>query len=67
MNCQHQVACPNCGRQAQRIFVRDSQIVRTQCSSCDYLLILSSETGRVLEAYSPGISVHTLKQNVTCP
>jgi ribosomal protein S27E len=66
MNCQYQVACPNCGREAQRIFVQDSHVVRTQCSSCDYLLILSSETGQVIEAYSPGISAHTLKQNVTC-
>jgi phage terminase large subunit GpA-like protein len=61
MNCQYQVACPNCGRQAQRFFIQNSHVVRTQCSSCDYLLILCSSTGKVIEAYSPGISIDALK------
>ncbi|MGD1901968.1 MAG: replication restart DNA helicase PriA [Geitlerinemataceae cyanobacterium] len=57
MNCEYETTCPNCGRSAQRIFVRDSNVVRTQCSSCDYLLVLCSETGRVIETYSPGMYV----------
>ncbi|TAE54161.1 MAG: replication restart DNA helicase PriA, partial [Nostocales cyanobacterium] len=28
---------------------------RTQCSTCDYLMINCTRTGRVVEAYAPGI------------
>jgi len=46
------VRCPNCGRPAERFQL---QLVRTQCPTCDYLMITSATTGRVIEAYAPGI------------
>lgn len=49
------VRCPNCGELAERHHLSGSHITRTQCASCDYLMILCTKTGRVLEAYAPGI------------
>ncbi len=47
------VRCPNCGSPAERHHVSDR--MHTQCHDCDYLLVLCSRTGRVIEAYAPGI------------
>lgn len=49
------IRCPNCGSEAERHHLLSSQLVRTQCSSCDYLMVNCSRTGRVIEAYAPGI------------
>ncbi|MBD2138488.1 replication restart DNA helicase PriA [Anabaena sp. FACHB-1237] len=49
------IHCPNCGSAAERHYIHDSQITRTQCSSCDYLMITCTQTGKVIEAYAPGI------------
>ncbi len=49
------VRCPNCGSHAERHLV--AQQVHTQCSTCDYLMTTCSLTGRVIEAYAPGLSV----------
>lgn len=51
------VRCPNCGSLAKREYITSSQIVRTQCPACDYLMILCSNTNKVIEAYAPGIPV----------
>lgn len=50
------VRCPNCGSYAEREYVLDRQIVRTQCPACDYLMITCMKTNKVIEAYAPGIS-----------
>jgi ribosomal protein S27AE len=50
------VRCPNCGSYAERHHVLDVQVTRTQCGSCDYLMVMSSKSGKVIEAYAPGIS-----------
>lgn len=50
------VRCPNCGSFAERHYLSETQLVRTQCSTCDYLMITCSSTGRVIEAYAPGIN-----------
>lgn len=47
------IHCPNCGSFAERFY--RIEITQTQCHSCDYLMITCSQTGRVLEAYAPGI------------
>jgi endogenous inhibitor of DNA gyrase (YacG/DUF329 family) len=52
------VRCPNCGEPAERHRIDTSQLIRTQCPICDYLLIMCSHTGNVLEAYAPGIPIH---------
>jgi predicted RNA-binding Zn-ribbon protein involved in translation (DUF1610 family) len=49
------VHCPNCGSLAERQYIASSKVVRTQCPSCDYLMILCSRTNKVIEAYAPGI------------
>ncbi|MEM9771406.1 MAG: hypothetical protein AAF889_07380 [Cyanobacteria bacterium P01_D01_bin.73] len=49
------VHCPNCGQHAERQHIQDSRVTRTQCSSCDYLMVTCSLTARVIEAYYPGM------------
>ncbi len=55
MQVQQNIRCPNCGDAAERYYVLSSQLTRTQCNSCDYLMIMCARTGRVVEAYAPGI------------
>ncbi|MFN6487059.1 MULTISPECIES: replication restart DNA helicase PriA [unclassified Nostoc] len=55
MQIVQKIYCPNCGSQAERYYISDSQLTRTQCSSCDYLMISCTRTGKVIEAYAPGI------------
>ncbi len=52
------VRCPNCGSFAERDHLAADQHVRTQCPTCDYLMVTCSRTGRVVEAYAPGIAFH---------
>jgi hypothetical protein len=59
MQTVQRVRCPNCGSLAERWFSGDRSlnsdlIVRTECSVCDYLLVMNMPTGRVIEAYAPG-------------
>ena len=56
------VRCPNCGSFAERRLLSDhqvpagEQVIQTACPSCDYLMVMSLPTGRVIEAYAPGRS-----------
>jgi DNA-directed RNA polymerase subunit RPC12/RpoP len=50
------VRCPNCGSHAERYHLAIQQITRTQCPACDYLMIICTRTGKVIEAYAPGIA-----------
>lgn len=60
------VRCPNCGSEAQRQLITDeykgqrhclaNQISRTECPVCDYLMVMRSLDGSVIEAYAPGIN-----------
>ena len=58
MPLKQMIRCPNCGSHAERYFIESSKLTRTQCSACDYLMIACSETGKVVEAYAPGIYAH---------
>ncbi len=49
------VRCPNCGSLAERHWLQEHELTRTQCEVCDYLLVTCDRTGRVIEAYAPGI------------
>ncbi|HEY9617021.1 MAG TPA: replication restart DNA helicase PriA [Microcoleaceae cyanobacterium] len=51
-----QVCCPNCGSGAERYHFHKDRSIRTQCPACDYLMVTCSTTGKVIEAYAPGIS-----------
>ena len=49
------IHCPNCGDRAIRYLI-DNSIRRTSCHGCDYLLVQCAQTGKVIEAYAPGIN-----------
>jgi hypothetical protein len=54
----HHIYCSNCGSdRAERHYIADLELVRSQCPVCDYLLVTCAATGRVVEAYAPGISL----------
>ncbi|MGE5657564.1 MAG: replication restart DNA helicase PriA [Actinomycetota bacterium] len=55
MQTQQTIRCPNCGSHAKRNYHLSSQLTQTQCPVCDYLMITCSVTGRVVEAYAPGL------------
>ncbi|WP_081403028.1 replication restart DNA helicase PriA [Scytonema hofmannii] len=49
------IRCPNCGSEGERHYTYHNQQTQTQCPICDYLLVSCTLTGRVIEAYAPGI------------
>lgn len=55
MQSMQAIHCPNCGKLAERYYLNTNQLVRTQCNFCDYLLVIRAKTGRVVEAYAPGM------------
>ncbi|MDY6898745.1 MAG: replication restart DNA helicase PriA [Cyanobacteriota bacterium] len=66
------VRCPNCGEFAIResfnkllsdyINGSEKAVTKTECKACDYLMIMGSYDGKVLEAYAPGISFKIMLQ-----
>jgi ribosomal protein S27AE len=50
------VHCPNCGSSAERHHLDGGKLIRTQCATCDYLMITCTITAKVIEAYAPGIA-----------
>ncbi|BAZ45933.1 hypothetical protein NIES4102_29610 [Chondrocystis sp. NIES-4102] len=59
MNKTQTIPCPNCGDRAIRQ-ITDNDIWRTSCHSCDYLLVQCAKTGKVIEAYAPGINSYCM-------
>ncbi|MEB3290344.1 MAG: replication restart DNA helicase PriA [Leptolyngbya sp.] len=57
ISMSQQVHCPNCGHLAERHHLLKDQLVRTQCHACDYLMITCTRSGKVIEAYAPGLFV----------
>ncbi len=57
MRITQTVRCPNCGSHAKRSYLTNNQIIQTSCSTCDYLMVNCSRTGKVFEAYAPGIAL----------
>jgi ribosomal protein S27AE len=53
---QQTIHCPNCGNHAEYYHSEIDRIIRTSCPKCDYLMVKCSHTGKVIEAYAPGIS-----------
>jgi ribosomal protein S27E len=63
MNVESQVQvvrCPNCGNHAERHYILSSNLTRTECNKCDYLMVTNTTSGQVVEAYAPGIYPHRL-------
>lgn len=59
MPSKQTVRCPNCGSLAERSC--NSHVTQTQCHTCDYLMVTCSRTGRVVEAYAPGLPARLLE------
>nr|WP_161824147.1 replication restart DNA helicase PriA [Petrachloros mirabilis] len=57
MNYVENIRCPNCGSYGERHHLLDCNLVRTQCPECDYLMVTCGVTGKVVEAYAPGLSL----------
>ncbi|MGK7903356.1 MAG: replication restart DNA helicase PriA [Hormoscilla sp.] len=55
MQITQAIRCPNCGSHAERNYLTSNRQTRTECPVCDYLMITCSVTGKVVEAYAPGI------------
>jgi hypothetical protein len=56
----HKINCSNCGSdRAERHYISDLELVRSQCPACDYLLVTCAASGKVIEAYAPGIAVRS--------
>lgn len=49
------IRCPNCGSIAERHHLAYLAQVKTQCEECDYLLVMCTRSGHVLESYAPGL------------
>ena len=61
---QQTVHCPNCGSEAMRRHFTSKetayrlcpsqQVIQTECDACDYLMVMCSLNGAVVEAQAPG-------------
>lgn len=60
MSITRTVRCPNCGSHAERYSCPENHLLRTSCSNCDYLMVQCSRTGKVIEAYAPGLTKQTV-------
>ena len=73
MNQSLLVRCPNCGGFATRsYFTSDEakytncdkkQVLQTECSHCDYLMVTCYRGGDVIEAYSSSTSLKIKNNN----
>ncbi len=43
----------------------NDSIKRISCRSCDYLLVQCAKTGKVIEAYAPGVKSHRVNSSVS--
>jgi hypothetical protein len=66
MQVTQEVRCPNCGCQALRHILSDRlpqtlkcpnhEALQTECPACDYLMVMCTLNGAVVEGYAPGIA-----------
>ena len=73
MNRTFKVPCPNCGGAATRSYFTSqeakyencpkNQVIQVECSDCDYLMIMCSASGSVVEAYDSSTSTLNRKRN----
>lgn len=69
MDINRTIPCPNCGGAANRRYFisneaiyhrqKGARIIQTECPVCDYLLVMCSLSGRVIEAYPSSTSPKT--------
>lgn len=75
MNRTFEVPCPNCGGSATRSYFTSqeskyntcpqNQVIQVECSQCDYLMVMCSVSGNVVEAYPSSTSMFTMQSNRT--
>ncbi|MEL6788849.1 MAG: hypothetical protein AAFO76_15915 [Cyanobacteria bacterium J06607_15] len=74
MNRTFEVPCPNCGGSATRSYFTSqeakysncpqNQVIQVECADCDYLMVMCSASGSVVEAYNSSTSALIMrKQN----
>lgn len=74
MNHTYTVRCSDCGSLAIRSHLINvlgannhsskSHAIKTECPSCDYLLIICSASGNVIDAHSSTASIIARKQSI---
>ena len=57
MNNIQTIRCPNCGNYGEKCYFPKQDITQISCSICDYLMINCTSSGKVIEAYAPGIKI----------
>ena len=72
MNRTFEVPCPNCGGSATRSYFTSqdakysncpqNHVIQVECSDCDYLMVMCSVSGSVVEAYNSCTSMFTSKE-----
>jgi hypothetical protein len=72
MQTEQIVRCPTCGSPAERHYFTSSdptyakclhhQVTQTECPVCDYLMVMCSLTGNVIESYAPSQSVQSISR-----
>jgi hypothetical protein len=75
MNANQTVRCPNCGSQAERRYFTSEEaaysncpgnlVLQTECPVCDYLMVMCSRNGSVVEAYSSGTQIAGVSLRLT--
>lgn len=71
------VRCPNCGSEAERRYLTNQEtacsscpsheVIQTECSVCDYLMVICFPNGSVVEAYAPGLKAVTFNSEFLIP
>ncbi len=57
MRITQRIRCPNCGNHGSRDYLTNHEVIQTSCEICDYFMVNCSRTGKVIEAYAPGIGL----------
>ena len=75
MDKTYTIPCSNCGALAVRThFISqatkcsscpENQVIQTECPSCDYLMVICSQSGNVIEAHASSTSVITRERNLS--
>lgn len=73
MNRTFEVPCPNCGSSATRSYFTSqearysncpkNQVIQVECTHCDYLMVMCSASGNVIEAHASSTSMLTREED----
>jgi predicted RNA-binding Zn-ribbon protein involved in translation (DUF1610 family) len=57
------VHCPNCGSHGEKIHFPKQNLTQISCPSCDYFIVHCPDSGKVVEAYAPGLKIGFLQKS----